>query len=167
MEAGRSAVVAAVRGKLKQHAGLADPLVVVLDLSSPITEDHEIAAMLYGRMTTTMLDASTPVNTTRDRKESIWPDPVLRPPSISASTEHATEGTAVDGEWNVSAITAKSLTWDRSAFAKAPTRHPRRMFENEAVAWQQTSQRGAWAAFCSHVDQSSDQRARRKTPTGE
>jgi len=29
---------AAVRGKLRQHAGLADPLVVVLDLSSPIIE---------------------------------------------------------------------------------------------------------------------------------
>jgi hypothetical protein len=41
---------------LRQHAGLADPLVVVLDLSSPIIEDRDIAAMLYGRTATTMLD---------------------------------------------------------------------------------------------------------------
>lgn len=41
VEAGRSTVVAAVRGKLKQHAGLADPLVVVLDLRPPITEEYE------------------------------------------------------------------------------------------------------------------------------
>ena len=44
-----------------------DPLVVVLDLSSPIIEDRDIAAMLYGRTVTTMLDPSTPVTTTRDR----------------------------------------------------------------------------------------------------
>jgi hypothetical protein len=75
---------AAVRDKLKQHAGLADPLVVVLDLSSPITEDREIAAMLYGRMTTTMLNPSTAVATTRDRQEGIWPDPVPRPPRPAA-----------------------------------------------------------------------------------
>jgi hypothetical protein len=48
-----------VRGKLRQHDGLTDPLVVVLDLSSPITDDREIAAMLYGRVTTTMLGPST------------------------------------------------------------------------------------------------------------
>ncbi len=71
---------AAVRGKLRQHAGLADPLVVVLDLSSPIIEDRDIAAMLYGRTVTTMLDPSTPLITTRDRAEGIWPDPVPQPP---------------------------------------------------------------------------------------
>ena len=59
----------------------------------------------------------------------------------------ATEGAGVDSEWNVSALMAKSLTWDRSAFARAPARHPRRRFENEAVAWQLASQRGGWAAF--------------------
>ncbi len=67
----------AVRGKLRQHGGLADPLVVVvLDLSSPVIEDRDIAAMLYGRTVTTMLDPSTPVTTTRDRAEGLWPDPV-------------------------------------------------------------------------------------------
>jgi hypothetical protein len=70
----------------------------------------------------------------------------------------------VDSEWNVSALMAKSLTWDRSAFARAPARHPRRRFENEAVAWQLASQRGGWAAFRSYVDQSADRRARRKDP---
>jgi hypothetical protein len=74
----------AVRGKLKQHAGLADPLVVVLDLSSPITEDREIAAMLYGPMTTTMLDPSTPLTTRRERNKGIWPDPVPQPPRPAA-----------------------------------------------------------------------------------
>ena len=75
---------AAVRGKLRQHVGLADPLVVVLDLSSPITEDRDIAAMLYGRVTMRMLDPSTPVSATRDRTEGIWPDPVPQPPRPAA-----------------------------------------------------------------------------------
>jgi hypothetical protein len=75
---------AAVRGKLKQHAGLGDPLVIVLDLSSPIIEDRDIAGMLYGRTVTTMLDPSTPVTTIRDRTEGIWPDPVPRPPRPAA-----------------------------------------------------------------------------------
>src|SRR5258708_511162 len=59
---------------------------------------------------------------------------------------------------------AKSLSWDRSAFARAPARRPRRRFENEAVAWQLASQRGGWAAFRSYADQSADRRARRKDP---
>lgn len=75
---------AAIRGKLRQHAGLADPLVVVLDLSSPIIEDRDIAAMLYGRTVTTMPDPSVPATTTRDRAEGIWPDPVPRPPRPGA-----------------------------------------------------------------------------------
>ena len=75
---------AAVRGKLKQHAGLADPLIVVLDLSSPITEDRDIAAMLYGRTTTTMLGPATPATTTRNRQEGIWPDPMPQPPRPAA-----------------------------------------------------------------------------------
>lgn len=76
---------AAVRDKLRQHAGLADPLVVVLDLSSPVTDDRDIAAMLYGRTATTMLDPSTPLTTARDRAEGIWPDPVPRPPRPAAA----------------------------------------------------------------------------------
>jgi hypothetical protein len=40
--------------KIRRHAGLASPLVAVLDLSSPIIEDRDIAAMLCGRMVTTM-----------------------------------------------------------------------------------------------------------------
>jgi hypothetical protein len=72
----------------------------------------------------------------------------------------------VDSEWNVSALIPRSLTWDQSAFAKAPTRHPGRRFANEADAWQQTSQRGGVAAFRSYVDQSGDRRVRRKDRTG-
>ena len=263
---------AAVRDKLRQHAGLADPLVVVLGLSSPIIEDRDISAMLYGRTVTTMLDPLTPVTTTRDRAEGIWPDPVPRPPrpaavlilrgiwlgsegataelwllpgiaspplpgpwryglsvqmisrlpsnrpafrlpttrsdaelahrspatsratSLPSGRESrrsrpravrrtelidalrsrafrklhrrstATEGTGADSERNVSALMAKSLTWDRTAFARAPARHPRRRFENEAVAWQLRSQRGGCAAFRSYADQSAGRRARRKDP---
>jgi hypothetical protein len=70
----------------------------------------------------------------------------------------------VDNEWNVSAVMARSLTWDQSAFAKAPTRHPRRRFESEAIAWQLASQRGGWAAFRSSADDSAGWRARRKDP---
>jgi len=58
--------------------------VVVLDLSSPIIEDRDIAAMLYGRTTTTMLDPSTPLTTTRDRAEGVWSDPIPRPPRPAA-----------------------------------------------------------------------------------
>jgi hypothetical protein len=58
----------------------------------------------------------------------------------------------------------RSLTWDKSAFAKASARHPRRRFENEAVAWQLVSQRGGWAAFRSYTDRSADRRARPKDP---
>jgi hypothetical protein len=70
----------------------------------------------------------------------------------------------VGSEWNVSALIPRSLTWDQSAFARAPTTRPRRRFANEAVAWQQTSQLGGMAAFRSYVDQSGDRRARRKGP---
>ena len=49
----------AVRTKLRQHTGLRDPLVLVLDLSSPIIGDREIAAVLYGPVTTTMLNPVT------------------------------------------------------------------------------------------------------------
>lgn len=76
---------AAVRGKLSEHAGLADPLVVVLDLSSTTTGNREIAEMLYGRTTTLgTLDLDTPGAMVRDRPEGIWPDPVPRPPRPAA-----------------------------------------------------------------------------------
>jgi len=69
----------AVRSKLRQHAGLADPLVLVLDLSSPIIGDREIAAMLYGPVTTTMLDPVTVLSAERDRTKGIWPEPARQP----------------------------------------------------------------------------------------
>jgi hypothetical protein len=64
----------AVRDKLRQHAGLTDPLVVVLDLSSPIADDIEVTGMLYGPSTTTA----------RDRSKGIWPDPLKQPPRPAA-----------------------------------------------------------------------------------
>lgn len=67
---------AAIRQKLKQHAGLKDLLVVVLDLSSPIPEDQDVAAALYGRTITTMAYPATPLATIRNRQEGIWSEPV-------------------------------------------------------------------------------------------
>jgi hypothetical protein len=61
------ALEAAVRNKLRQHTGLTDLLVLVLDLSSPIIGYREIAAMLYGPTITTMLDPDTMLRTERDR----------------------------------------------------------------------------------------------------
>jgi hypothetical protein len=69
----------AVRSKLRQHAGLRDPLVLVLDLSSPIIGDREIGAALYGPVTTTMLDPVTVLGAERDRAKGIWPEPLRQP----------------------------------------------------------------------------------------
>jgi hypothetical protein len=66
----------AVRTKLRQHTGLRDPLVLVLDLSSPIIGDREIAAVLYGPVTTTMLNPVTRLGAERDRAKGIWPEPL-------------------------------------------------------------------------------------------
>jgi hypothetical protein len=118
----------AVRKKIKQHAGLADPLVLVLDLSSPIIEDHDIAAMLYGRTTTIMADPATPLITIRNRQEGIWPDPVPRSPrpvavlvlrgiwlgSVGATAElwlppHTTSA-LLSGPWGVRTLSADGLT---------------------------------------------------------
>jgi hypothetical protein len=70
---------AAVRDKLKQHSGLADPLVLVLDLSSPIIDDRELAAMFYGSVTTAILDLVTVIDSERDRSRGVWPEPVRQP----------------------------------------------------------------------------------------
>jgi hypothetical protein len=69
----------AVRSKLRQHAGLRDPLVLVLDLSSPIIGDREIAAVLYGPVTTTMLNPVSVLGAERDRAKGIWPEPLRQP----------------------------------------------------------------------------------------
>jgi hypothetical protein len=69
----------AVRSKLRQHAGMADPLVLVLDLSSPIIGDREIAAVFYGPVTTTMLDPATVLSAERGRTRGIWPEPARQP----------------------------------------------------------------------------------------
>lgn len=69
----------AVRTKLRQHAGLRDSLVLVLDLSSPIIGDREIAVVLYGPVATTMLDPVTVLGAERDRARGIWPEPLGQP----------------------------------------------------------------------------------------
>jgi hypothetical protein len=79
---------------------------------------------------------------------------------VNQSQNSARQG----GEWNISVVMAKSLTWDPSAFARAPTRQPRRRFSNEAAAWQHASQRGGWAGMRSYADRSAGRRARRKDP---
>lgn len=66
----------AIRSKLRQHTGLRDPIIPVLDLSSPIIGDREIADVLYGPATTTMLDPLTVLGTDRDRTRGIWPQPL-------------------------------------------------------------------------------------------
>ncbi len=49
---------------------------LVLDLSSPIIGDREIAAVLYGPVTTTMLNPVTGLGAERDRAKGIWPEPL-------------------------------------------------------------------------------------------
>lgn len=73
-----------IRRKLSQHTGLTDPLVIVLDLSSPIIDDSEIAALLYGPVTMTMLDPATVLSVTRDRTKGIWPHSLTQPPRPAA-----------------------------------------------------------------------------------
>jgi len=67
-------------------------------------------------------------------------------------------------EWNASALIANSLTWDKVAYTKAPTKYLRRRLVKEAIAWQHASQRGGWAGFRSSADHSADQRRRQKDP---
>jgi hypothetical protein len=73
------AVEATIRRKLSQHTGLTDPLVIILDLSSPLIDDSEIAAMLYGPVAMTMLDPATVLSVARDRTKGIWPQSLTRP----------------------------------------------------------------------------------------
>jgi hypothetical protein len=51
----------------------------VLDLSSPIIGDREVAAVLYGPVTTTMLDPVTVLGAERERTRGIWPEPLRQP----------------------------------------------------------------------------------------
>ena len=73
----------AVRDKLRQHDGLTAPLVVVLDLSSPIVDDDEIVAELYGPMARSVGSDGVPI-LTRDRSKGIWPEPPMALPRLAA-----------------------------------------------------------------------------------
>ena len=78
------AIETTIRRKLSQHTGLTDPLVIVLDLSSPLIDDSQIAATLYGPAAATMLDPDTVLSVTRDRTNGIWPQPLPQPPRPAA-----------------------------------------------------------------------------------
>ena len=80
------AVETTIRRKLSQHTGLTDPLVIVLDLSLPIIDDSEIAAMLYGPVAMTMLNPATVLSVARDRAKGIWPQPLKQPPRPARGT---------------------------------------------------------------------------------
>jgi hypothetical protein len=67
-----ASLLAAVKAKVKQHAGLTDPLVVVLDVNSPMPDPDDIAAMLCGpAVTATAGPAGTTI--TRDHRKGLWP----------------------------------------------------------------------------------------------
>jgi hypothetical protein len=67
-----ASLLASVKAKVKQHSGLADPLIVVLDVSSPMPDPDDIAAMLFGpAVTATAGSAGTTV--TRDHGKGLWP----------------------------------------------------------------------------------------------
>ncbi len=82
----RAALIRRLRDRHDEQvrAALAELVTFVLLDSVYPAIDRDIAAMLYGRTATTMLDPSTPVTTTRDRAEGIWPDPGPRPPRPAA-----------------------------------------------------------------------------------
>jgi hypothetical protein len=73
----------AVDGKLKQHRGLKEPLVIVLDLSSPIISEDEIVAALYGPMLRFDETDGVP-GTRRDRRQGIWPEAPMPSPRPAA-----------------------------------------------------------------------------------
>lgn len=73
----------AVRDKLRQHRELAEPLVVVLDLSSPIVDEDEIVAALYGPVVRNVGSNGVPT-LSRDRSMGIWPDPPAASPRPAA-----------------------------------------------------------------------------------
>jgi hypothetical protein len=66
------ALRSSVRVKVSQHAGLVDPLVVGFDVSSPMPDDDEIAAMLYGPATVTA--GPSGISVSRDRSRGLWPE---------------------------------------------------------------------------------------------
>ena len=71
---------------------------------------------------------------------------------------------SIPPEAHISAISPGSLTWDLPAIKRAPTKHPRKRFRTQAMAWQQMSQTGEWAGFRSYVDLSADKKGRRNEP---
>lgn len=81
--AGPDALQQAVRNKLRQHRELTEPLVVVLDLSSPVIFEDEIVAALYGPIVRTVESDGVP-DLVRDGAKGIWPDPPAASPRPSA-----------------------------------------------------------------------------------
>ncbi len=72
-----------VRAKVSQHVGLLDPLVVVFDVSSPMPDDDDIAAMLYGPATATA--GPSGISASRDRSRGLWSEqPSPQPVAVLA-----------------------------------------------------------------------------------
>lgn len=69
----------AVRAKRRQHRAVADPLVIVLDVTETLVHDDEIAGALYGP-TVHDLTGAVPRNYRR-RGEGVWPPGVTSPPA--------------------------------------------------------------------------------------
>ena len=63
---------------------------------------------------------------------------------------------------HISAISPSSLSWNLKAVKASPTKKSRKAFQTEAMAWQQASQLGGWAAFRSVLDQTLARRVRPK-----
>lgn len=76
-----AALLASVKAKVRQHSGLTDPLVVVLDVSSPMPDPDDVAAMLFGPA---QAAAAGPTGTsiTRDTSKGLWAGQV--PPKPAA-----------------------------------------------------------------------------------
>ena len=65
---------------------------------------------------------------------------------------------------HISAMSPLSLSWDAASIRRAKTKHPRKSFCSQGLAWQQVSQQGSWAAIRSVVDQSKDRKKRKQDP---
>lgn len=59
-----------------------------------------------------------------------------------------------------SAVLARSLSWDVDVVRATPPRRRRALFANEAMVWQQVSQRGSWAEMRAQVPQRNFRSAR-------
>ena len=117
------AIETTIRRKLSQHAGLTDPLVIVLDLSSPLIDDSQIAATLYGPAEATMFDPDTVLSVTRDRTKGIWPQPLPQPPRPAPPRSGARPARDLARLTPANCRTV-AAAWHRLAHASGAVEHP-------------------------------------------